>query len=76
MVRIEETVKSELQGFVDFYGLGISKEKLADKAYWFMQGNGHDCYVLNGKYIGVDGEEFQFIKSKANGCWIVKGIAE
>lgn len=68
------TIKSEIQGFIDFFGLGISKEKLAVKAYDFMKNNGHNCYILNGKYIGVDGEEFQFIKSKAKDCWIVKEI--
>lgn len=70
----ETTIMSEIQGFVDFYGLGISKEKLASKAYRFMEGNGHQCYVLNGKYIGVDGEEFQFIKSIKEGRWIVKAF--
>ena len=73
---METTIKSEIQGIVDFYGLGISKEKLAEKAYRVLEMNGHDCYILNGKYIGVDGEEFQFIKNKVNGCWIVKGIGE
>lgn len=70
----ETTVISEIQGFVDYYGLGISKEKLAEKTYRYMDGNGHDCYVLNGKYIGVDGEEFQFIKSRKEGRWIVKAM--
>ena len=70
----ETTVKAELQGFLDYYGLGISKEKLAEKAYSYMTSNGHECYILNGRYLGIDGEEYQMIKSVANNCWIAKGI--
>ncbi len=71
---MDMTVKSELQGFVDNFGLGISKEKLADKAYRYMESNGHECYTINGKYLGVDGEEFQFIKSRSTNSWIVKEL--
>ena len=71
---METTVKSELQGFVDNFGLGITKEKLAGKAYFYMENNGHECYTINGKYICIDGEEFQFIKSRATDKWIVKEL--
>ena len=73
---MDTSVKGELQGFVDSFGIGWSKEKMAEKAYRFMESNGHQCYILNGKYIGVDGEEFQFIRSQKNACWVVKGIKE
>ena len=66
------SVMSEIQGFVDYYGFGISKEKLVSKIYRFMEGNGHQCYILNGKYIGVDETEYQIIKSKKEGRWIAK----
>ncbi len=68
------TVMSEIQGFVDYYGFGITKEKLAGKAYHFMEMNGHECYILNGKYLGVDGQEYQFIKSMKENRWIVKEL--
>jgi hypothetical protein len=71
---METTIKSELQGFVDGFGLGISKEKLADKAYWYMTGNGHECHTINGIYLSVDGEEFQFIKSCKETRWIIKEL--
>ena len=70
----DTTVISEIQGFVDFFGLGISKEKLAEKTFYFLDKNGHDCWILNGKYIGYDGEEFQFIKSRKEDRWIVKPL--
>ena len=63
-----------LQNFVDGIGLGISKEKLVHYAYRFMVADGHDCCVLNEKYIIVDGKDYQFIKSKKQGRWIVKGF--
>ena len=71
---MDTTVKSELQGFVDQYGLGISKVRLIDKAYRFMEGNGHDCYILNDLYIGIDGAEYQLIKSRKEDRWIVKEL--
>ena len=68
------TIKEKAQGFVNNYGFGISKEKLADKVYRFMESHGHRCYTINGKYIGIDGEEFQFIKSRKEDRWIVKEL--
>lgn len=62
----------ELQAFVDGYGFGISKEKLAVKAYRHMRDEGHDCYIINDRYIGVDGKEYQLIKSRKQNRWIVK----
>lgn len=60
-----------LQNFVDNYGFGISKEKLVEKAYWNLCSD-HDCCIINEKYIGIDGKEFQLIKSKKQNRWIVK----
>jgi len=71
---METTVMSELQGFVEQFGFGISKEKLIVKAYRFMEANGHDSYILNDRYIGVDGEEYQLIKSRKEDRWIVKEL--
>lgn len=62
----------ELQNFVDGYGFGISKEKLVEKAYWQMRAEGHDCYIINDRYIGIDGKEYQLIKSRKQNRWIVK----
>lgn len=63
-----------LQNFVDNFGLGISKENLITKAYRQLSANGHDCYIINGKYINVDGEDLQLIKSRKEDRWIVKGF--
>lgn len=62
----------ELQAFVDGYGFGISKKKLVERAYWQMVADGHDCYIINDLYIGVDGGEYQLIKSRKQNRWIVK----
>lgn len=60
----------KIQKFVDGYGIGMSKEQLADKVYRFLDRE-HDVCLINERYISVDGEEFQFIKSKAQSRWIV-----
>lgn len=62
----------ELQEFVDKFGFGISKEVLASKAYREMKMKGHDSCIVNGKYLEVDGQTYQFIKSKKQYRWIVK----
>ena len=61
-----------LQNYIDGYGFGISKKKLIEKAYRQLTADGHHCYIINDLYIGIDGEEFQIIKSRKHGRWIVK----
>lgn len=61
-----------LQNFIDNYGFGISKEKLIEKAYRQLSVDGHDCYIINDRYIGIDGKEYQIIKSRKQNGWIAK----
>lgn len=70
-VQEQEDAMQALQVFVDGYGLGISKEKLVIKAYYSLSAK-HDCYTINGRYISIDGKEFQLIKSRKQDRWIVK----
>ena len=63
-----------LQQIINEYGFGISKEKLISKAYWMLKAEGHEVYVLNDKYIGIDGYEYQVIKSLKEGRWIAKEL--
>lgn len=65
-------IKNTIQHYVDNFGLGISKEALVDKVYWFMYNLKYDVCVINGRYLDVNGNEYQFIKSKKNYRWIVK----
>ena len=67
-----EKAMTELQNFVNGFGFGISKEKLIEKAYRQLSADGHDCYILNGRYIGIDGKEYQLIKSRKHDAWIAK----
>lgn len=63
-----------LQEFVSKYGLGISKEELVSEAYYALRASGHGVYIINDKYLGINDREFQLIKSKKDGKWIVKEI--
>ena len=67
-------IMDKLQKYVNLYGLGISKERLIDKAYWQFELSGHNCCVVNDRYLKIDGNEFQLIKSKSQGRWVVKEI--
>ena len=62
----------ELQKFVSRFGLGLRVEELAVNAYYHMRALGHMVVIVNDRYLEVDGQRFQFIKSRANGCWKVK----
>lgn len=54
------------------FGIGMTVEQLASQMYWQMKAEGHDVCMLNDRYLICDGSNFQFIKSRANGCWKVK----
>lgn len=56
------------------YGIGMNVEELASKMYFQMKAEGHDVCVINDRYLECDGHNFQFIKSRANGCWKVKAF--
>lgn len=62
----------ELQDFVDNFGLGISKEQLASKAYVAMEMLGHEVWLINDRYLHIDDKDYQFIKSRKQDKWIVK----
>lgn len=64
----------ELQDFLDCYGLGISVQKMADKAYCYMASKGHDVCMINDRYLEVDGKTYLFSKSRKHNRWIAKEI--
>lgn len=67
------TATEKLQNFVDFWGLGISKEKLIGKLYSHMRAGGYEnVYITNGRYLTVNGTNYQLIKSIKTDRWIVK----
>ena len=65
---------TELQNFIDGYGFGISVEKLAEKAYRYMESKGYQVCMVNERYLEVDGTTYLFSKSRKNGRWIAKAF--
>ena len=63
-----------LQQIINEYGFGISKETLISVAYMKLKKEGHEVYILNDKYIGIDGYEYQVIKSLKENRWIAKEL--
>jgi len=63
-----------LQQIINEYGFGISKEKLIEKAYRVLEAEGHKAYILNDKYIEIDGYEYQVIKSTKENRWVAKEL--
>jgi len=65
---------TRLKEIINGYGFGISKKNLIEKAYRILEAEGHDAYILNDIYIGIDGTEYQIIKSRKQNGWIAKEI--
>lgn len=63
-----------LQEIINGYGFGISKKELIRTAYRILDSEGHDTYILNDLYIGIDGNEYQIIKSRKEDRWIAKAL--
>lgn len=66
--------KEMLQGFIDGFGFGISVQKLADKAYRYMESKGYNVCIVNDRYLEVDGTTYLFSKSRKHGGWIAKAF--
>lgn len=64
-----------LQGELDKFGLGISKERLAEQVYRAANSEGANISILNGKYLSVTNSngtaEFSFTKSNREGKWVL-----
>lgn len=70
-------IMETLQNFVNGFGIGISKEDLVLQTYYFMKAQGHECYTISdNKYLGVNGVDYKFIRSKAKNCWTVKEVVK
>lgn len=63
-----------LQQIINGFGFGITKEKLIEKAYRVLEAEGHTVYILNDKYIGIDGYEYQVVKNAKEHRWIAKEL--
>ncbi len=63
-----------LQQIINGFGFGITKEKLIEKACRALEAEGHTVYILNDKYIGIDGYEYQVVKSAKEHRWIAKEL--
>ena len=54
------------------FGIGLNVEELVTKIYVLLILRGYEPCIVNDRYIECDGINYQFIKSRANGCWKVK----
>ena len=69
---IERTAMDDLREFCWGWGMDISKEKFVSKAYFAMVALGHECSILNSRYLIMDGVNYEFIKSRKENRWFVK----
>lgn len=69
-MKVIESITNKVTQF----GIGMNVKELASKMYWQMKAEGHDVCIINERYLECDGQSFQFIKSRVNGCWKVKTL--
>ena len=67
-------MKAKIQELVNAYGFGISVKDLAVAVYRKLTADGEMAYIVNERYIGVDGKTYQFLKTRSRGHWTVKEI--
>ena len=65
-------MREKIQAIVNQFGLGISVQELADKVYGQLAAEGENPCIVNDRYIEVNGANYQLVKAKAKGQWIVK----
>lgn len=68
--------KENLQRIADEFGLGANTKNIANEAYWRMIALGYKVYMINERYLEVEGDEYRFSKNSKEGKWMVKPIAE
>ncbi len=69
-----EQIKDLVQGFVNGFGTGCSKEEMIVKVYRFLCGKDIDCCILNDKYLEFDGFIVELIRKRSAGVWVAKII--
>lgn len=67
-------MRERIQEMVNAYGFGISVEKLVSELYWKLTIEGADACIVNGRYLEVDGVNYQLKKTRSKGHWTVVEI--
>lgn len=66
--------KQTLEEEASKWGTSMSKAEFVKRMAYAMQGAGLKVHTINSLYLNVEGKEYQFIKSKKDGCWKVKDL--
>lgn len=67
-------MKAKVQEIVSGYGFGISVKDLAVAVYRKLTAAGEMAYIVNERYVGVNGKTYQFLKTRSKGQWTVREI--
>lgn len=65
---------NKLQEMANEYGFGISLKDMVSNVYWELEALGFSPYIVNDRYIGLDGVTYQFRKTRTKGHWTVKAF--
>lgn len=65
-------MKNIIEEIIRKYGFGMSIEQLASRVYFDLVALGYKPCIVNDRYIEVDNENYQLIKSRSKGHWTVK----
>ena len=65
-----EKIKTLIQGFVDGFGTGCSKEEMIKKVYRNFE-HEMDICILNDKYLQIGQNVLSLTRKRSKGVWIV-----
>lgn len=60
----------EIEVFLSNFGVSYDSVELANKAYNYFAGKGHNVGLLNGKYLRIDGIDYNF--RRKSGKWTAR----
>ena len=60
----------EIEIFLSNFGVSYDSVELANKAYNYFASKGHDVGLLNGKYLRIDGVDYNF--RRKSGKWTAR----
>lgn len=61
-----------IEHIMQSYGFGMSVKEAAICVYRELRANGYEVCIVNDRYIEVEDQSFQLLKTRSKGHWTVK----
>lgn len=55
-------LQEQIQEIASQLQYSTNKADFVSRLYWALKGKGYDTYIVNDRYLDVEGETFMFVK--------------